>query len=377
MASKQKKAIILVSVIVLVLVGVVGYRIYSNLQSGKERAGRVSQGQVVAVEVATVTRRDVTPRLIFSSSLEPVWSAEISSKVDARVDHLTVDEGDTVSAGMTIAVLDMGELAAQVIQAEGNLFQAKANLEQAELDYRRMESLAKQGAISAQTLDSARTKRDLAQGQVRAAEGALALYDNKLTGATIVSPRSGVVVKRHLQAGFYTKAGAPIVTLADINTLLAKATVGEAEIAQLAMGASVKIRIDALGNKEFTGTVTRLSPMATMPSRTFTAEITIPNEQNILKAGMFAKVEIPVPVHPQALVVPETALVMKEDVKTVYVLADDNRVQQRPLKLGYVGDGWAEVLDGLKDGDQIVVAGQNKLRDGSVVRLGAPGEATK
>ncbi|WP_245824073.1 efflux RND transporter periplasmic adaptor subunit [Sporomusa malonica] len=377
LASKKKKAIIIVLVVALVLSGIVGYRIYSNMQAGKERAGRVSQGQAVAVEVAAVTKRDVTPVLTFSSSLEPVWSADISGKVDGRIDRLTVDEGDAVSAGMTIAVLDMGELSAQVIQAEGSLFQARANMEQAELDFRRMEPLAKQGAVSAQTLDSARTKRDLAAGQVRAAEGALALYDSKLTGANITAPRGGVVSKRYLQSGYYAKAGSPIVTVADISTLLAKATVGEAEIAQLQSGAAVKVKVDALGSQEFTGTITRLSPVATMPSRTFTAEISVPNQQNILKAGMFAKVEVLAQNHLQAIVVPETALVMREDIKTVYVLAADNKVQQRALKLGYVGGGWAEVLDGVKEGERIVIAGQNKLRDGSTVRLGAPGEAGK
>lgn len=377
MANRKKKAIILVSVIVVILAGIIGYRIYSNMQAGKERAGRVSQGQAVAVEIATVGRRDVMPVLTFSSNLEPVWSADISSKVDARIDRLTVDEGDTVSAGMTVAVLDMGELSAQVIQAEGNLFQAKANLEQAELDLRRMESLSKQGAISVQALDSARTKRDLAAGQVRTAEGALALYDSKLTGATITTPREGVVAKRYLQAGYYAKAGSPIISVADISTLLAKATVGEAEIAQLRLGSTVKVKVDALGGQEFVGTVTRLSPVAAVPSRTFIAEVSIPNQQNILKAGMFAKAEIPIKPHVQALVVPETALVMREDTKTVYVLTDNNIVQQRALKLGYIGDGWAEVLEGVKEGDQIVVAGQNKLRDGSKVRMGAPGEAGK
>ncbi|WP_414714944.1 efflux RND transporter periplasmic adaptor subunit [Sporomusa sp.] len=377
MASKKRKAIIIVAVVALVLAGIVGYRIYSNMQTGKERAARVSQGQAVAVEVAAVTRRDITPVLTFSSNLEPVWNADISSKVDGRIDKLTVDEGDSVSAGMTIAVLDMGELSAQVIQAEGSLLQAKANLEQAELDFRRMETLAKQGAVSTQTLDSARTKRDLAGGQVRAAEGAMALYDSKLTGATVTAPRGGVVVKRFLQPGFYTKAGSSIVTVADISTLLAKATVGEAEITQLKQGASVKVKVDALGNQEFTGSITRVSPVAAMPSRTFIAEVSIPNQQNILKAGMFAKVEVPGQIHAQAIAVPETALVMKEDIKTIYVVTADNKVEQRTLTLGYVGGGWAEVVDGVKEGEKIVIAGQNKLRDGSTVRLGAPGEAGK
>lgn len=377
MVSSKKKAMIIVTVIALALAGIVGYRIYSNMKANKERAGRVAQGQVVAVEVAAITRRDITPVLTFSSNLEPVWSADISSKVDGRIDRLLVDEGDDVSDGMTVAILDMGELSAQVVQAEGNLLQARATLEQSEMDLSRMEQLAKQGAIASQTLDSARTKRELAAGQVRAAEGALALYDSKLTGANVLAPRAGVVVKRYLQSGYYAKAGTPIIAVADISTLLAKATVGEAEIAQLAVGTKVKVKMDALAGQEFEGTITRLSPVAVMPSRTFTAEISIPNPQSILKGGMFAKAEVPGQVHAQALVVPETALVMREDIKTVYVLTADNKVQQRVLKLGYVGDGWAEVLDGVNDGEQIVTAGQNKLRDGSTVRLAAPGEAGK
>ncbi len=375
MAGKQRKALLIAAVVALVLAGLIGYRIYSNMHAGQERAARASQGQAVAVEVAAVTRQDVTPVLTFSSSLEPVWNAEIASKVDGRIDQLTVDEGDAVTAGMTIAVLDMGELSAQVIQAEGSLLQAQANLEQAELDLRRMETLAAQGAVSSQTLDSARTKRDLSAGQVRAAEGAVALYNSKLTGATVTVPRDGVVVKRFLQPGFYARAGSAIITVADITTLLAKATVGEAEIAQLTQGTSVKVRVDALGSQEFTGTITRISPVAAMPSRTFIAEVSVPNRQNALKAGMFARVEVPGQVHAQAVVVPETALVMKEDSKTIFVVNAENKVEQRLLRLGYIGGGWAEVLDGVKEGEKIVVAGQNKVRDGSTVRLGAPGEA--
>lgn len=375
MAGKQKQTLIIAAVVALALAGIIGYRIYSNMHASQERAARVSQGQAVAVEVAAVTRADITPVLTFTSSLEPVWTAEIASKVDGRVDKLTVDEGDAVTAGMTIAVLDMSELAAQVIQAEGSLLQAQANLEQAELDFQRMEMLAAQGAVSSQTLDSARTKRDLAAGQVRAAEGAVALYSSKLTGATVTVPRDGVVVKRFLQPGFYTKAGSAIISVADITTLLAKATVGEAEIAQLRPGTPVKVRVDALGSQEFNGTITRISPVAAMPSRTFTAEVAVPNRQNDLKAGMFARVEVPGQVRSQAVVVPETALVMKEDRKTVFVVTAENKVEQRLLRLGYIGGGWAEVLDGVKEGEKIVVAGQNKIRDGSTIKMGAPGEA--
>lgn len=365
MVADKKKAYGIVLIIVAILVGIIGYRIYANLAANKERAGRMSQGRAVAVEIGTVAKQDITPVLSFSANLEPVWSAEISAKVDGRIDKLYVDEGDFVTAGMVIAVLDTNELEAQVVQAQGSLFSSRASLEQAELDLNRTEALAQQGAISVQALDTARIKRDLALGQVQSSEGNLALLQARLDNAKVVAPRTGIVVKRQLQAGFYAKAGAPIVTIADISSLLAKATISEGQITELTMGTPVKIKINALNGKEFNGIITRISPAAALPARTFTAEITIPNTENLLKSGMFAKVEIPGLVHIGAAVVPESALVMREDQKTIYIVTADNKAQQKLLKLGYVANGLAEVLDGVKIGDKIVVEGQNKIKDGS------------
>lgn len=371
---KNKKVILIIVAVTIVLGAIIGYRIYANIAAGKERAGRVSQGRVVAVEIGRVSRQDVKPVLTFSASLEPNWSAELSPKADGRIDRLYVEEGDAVRAGFVVATLDVAELAAQVTQAEGNLFVAQAGLEQAELDLQRASSLARQGAVSAQTLDTARIKRDLALGQLRSAEGNLSLLTARLQNAAIESPRNGIIVKKYLQAGFYAKAGSPIVSVADITSLLAKASIGEAQVHELSAGIPAKIIIAALGHKEFTGTVTRISPAASLPSRTFIAEVSIPNADQMIKPGMFAKVEIAGAVHKNALVVPESALVMREDQKTVYVVTNDNKAQQRVLTLGYVGQGIAEVLDGVQEGEKIVIAGHNKIKDGASIRAEAPGE---
>ncbi|HMM20266.1 MAG TPA: efflux RND transporter periplasmic adaptor subunit [Selenomonadales bacterium] len=367
MDAKKKKIVIIVTVAIVALVGIISIRIYSNMAANKERAARMTQGRAVAVEVGTAAKRDIQPVYSFSANLEPVWSADISAKVDSRIDRLLVDEGDAVKAGMVIAVLDTNELSAQVIQAQGNLLAAQANLEQANLDLQRMEALARQGAVSAQSLDNARTKRDLNIGQVRSAEGNLALLQARLDNANVVSPRDGIVVKRYLQSGYYTKTGSAIVTVADTSSLLAKATIGEGQIQEIAMGAPVTIRVNALGDRTFAGTITRISPAATLPARTFTAEITIPNPEGLLKSGMFARAEAPGQLHKDVIAVPEGALVLREDQKTVYVVNADNKVQQRVLKLGYVGGGWAEVLEGLQEGERIVVAGHNKLKDGGSI----------
>jgi RND family efflux transporter MFP subunit len=371
---KNKKVISVVIAVCVVVGALIASRIYTNIAANKERAGRVSQGRVVAVEVGKVIRQDVKLVLSFSANLEPIWSADISPKVDGRVDRLFVDEGDAVQAGTVIASLDISELSAQVIQAEGSVYAARANVEQAELDLKRTSSLAQQGAVSAQALDTARIKRDLAFGQLRSAEGSLAQLTARLQGAAIESPRTGTVVKKYLQAGFFAKAGAPIVTVADVSSLLAKATIGEAQIAEIRMGIPAKIIIAALGNKEVAGMVTRISPAAALPSRTFVAEVTIPNEDNAIRAGMFGRVDIAGSIHKNVLVVPESALVMREDQKTVYVIDSENKIQQKVLKLGYIGQGIAEVLEGVKEGDSIVVAGQNKVKDGATIRAAAPGE---
>lgn len=365
--AKKKKVLFIIGFVVLALLGIISYRIYDNVSANKERAIKGSQGRGAAVETGLVTRRDITPTLTFSANLEPLWNADISPKVDGRVDKLYVDEGDIVTAGMVIGVLDTNELAAQVMQAEGNLLSNQASLEQAELDLSRAQALSAQGAVSAQSLDTARTKRDLAIGQVRSAEGNVVLLQARLDNANIIAPRSGIVLKRYIQAGSYAKAGSQIVSIADVSSLLGKATLGESQLSEIAVGLQVKIIVNALQDKEFIGTITRISPAATLPARTFTAEITIPNASGVLKPGLFSKIVIPGTVHKNALVVPESALVMREDQKTVYVVTNENKVQQRVLKLGYVGEGWAEILAGLNDGERIVIAGQNKLKDGSTI----------
>jgi RND family efflux transporter MFP subunit len=364
--ASKKKNIIMIGFVVLALFGVISYRIYDNISANNERAAKVSQGRGIAVEIDVTSRRDIVPMLTFSANLEPLWNADISPKVDGRIDKLYVDEGDVVTAGMVIGTLDTNELSAQVMQAEGNLLSSQASLEQAELDLSRAQELAKQGAVAAQALDSARTKRDLTLGQVRSAQGNLVLLQARLDNANIIAPRSGIIIKRYLQAGSYVKAGSQVINIADVSSLLGKATIGESQLNEITVGLPVIIKVNALQDQEFSGVITRISPAATLPARTFTAEITIPNN-GVLKSGMFSKIIIPGLIHKNALAVPERALVMREDQKTIYVVTAENKVQQRMLKLGYVGEGWAEVLEGLADGERIVIDGQNKLKDGSTV----------
>ena len=366
--GKPKKAVVVGIVITVLLSLVIGHRVYSNISASNERANRASRAQAIAVDIAAVERRNITPVFSYSANIEPGWSANISSKVDGRIKELYVDKGDVIRPGAVIAVLDTEELSALARQAEGALLQARAGMVQAEHNLRRSEQLFQIGAVSAQDIDNARTSYQIAEGMLKSSQGNLAHLQTRLNNANIISPQGGVVTQRHLQSGFYVKVGEPIVTVADINNLLARATVGEAQIAQINIGNEVTVVVNALGRREFSGIVTRISPTAQMPSRTFIAEVSVTDPEGVLRAGMSAAVVAPGLEKHNVLVMPDTAIVMREDMQTAYVVVD-NQARQRTLKLGFVGGGWAEVLEGLTDEDRVVSSGQNKLRDGSILRM--------
>lgn len=178
---------------------------------------------------------------------------------------------------------------------------------------------------------------------------------------------------RFLQSGDYAKAGTPIFTIADTSVMLAKATVGEDQITQVKLGDPAQILVEALSDQPFLGKITKIAPAAAVPARTFTLEVSINNSQDTLLSGLTAKVMVKGKERLNSLVVPETALVLFEDQQTVFVLVND-QVVQRKLRLGYIGNGWAEVLYGVNHGELIVVKGQNTIRDGSVTATREAGQ---
>lgn len=345
-----------------------GFQLTDHIAENKVKAETMAAGSRVTVETLAAEKRELQPSASFSASLEPEWITEISAKVDGRIESVNVKEGDKVEGGTLAMVLENSDAEAQIMQARGNLLAAQSNLEQAELDYWRYQALEKDGAIAAQTLDNARTKRDAAKGQVQTSQGALALAQDKAANLNIMLPRAGVVTKRHFQEGAFVRTGTALITVADTDTLLAKTTVGESQVAGLAVGTKVAVHVDALGDEIFEGVITMVSPVAELPARTFTADIAIDNESGRLKAGMFAKVEIPLGERRNVLAVPEQAIVLREDQPSLFILNEQTQaVVQRVVRTGAAEKGWVEVKEGLSEGEIFVSGGQNKLRDGMTV----------
>lgn len=137
----QNKKVRIAIIASLVLLAIIAYRIYGNIQANNERASSVSQGRSVAVATAFPQRLSITPVMRFAGSLDPVWQADVAAKIDGRVEQVYVNEGDRVTAGTVLAHLEQTEQTANLLSAKGSLMDAQTTLEKAERELQRYQAL--------------------------------------------------------------------------------------------------------------------------------------------------------------------------------------------------------------------------------------------
>ena len=351
-----------------VLILVIAFRIVTNLMKARERAAAISLNRPITVPLGHAKRGDVIPSLKFSGSLDAWWQADVASKIDARLEHVYVREGDKVRKGQVLAEFEKIDSDANLINARGAYNDAYANYQKAQLDYKRYKELFTQGAISEQELDNYRFALENARGQFEAARGTLQGMQSKMDATALVAPVEGIVVKRHYQEGYYAKAGTAIFTIANIDKLKITINVPEGNIDSVNLGNEAYIKLAAYPDLDLKGKIVRIAPVADLPSHTFLTEVSVENPGN-LKAGVYATVYLQGVPKKNVLTIPPYAIVMRDDQKTVYVVDEKGQVNRRVLRIGFYDDAAVEVLEGITEDDTLVFGGQNKIREGNLVNL--------
>ena len=357
-------------ILAIVLVVIVGFRVAKNIMGRSEQANKSRQGNVVSVIAEHPKRQTVVPKIRFSGTLSPIWQADVAAKVDGRIERVLVAEGQAVAAGQDLVVLEQQDMSAAYLAAEGAYVDAQTNLEKTAMDLDRAEKLLMEGAISREAVDNLRFANANAAAKLDAAQGALDAAQSRLGGTTVSTPRAGIIQKRYYQEGYYAKVGTALFNIADISTLLAKIDVPEGYVASVAPGGTVDFTIPSMAGDDKTarGKITRVAPVADNASRTFEAEVSIDNRDGRLKGGVYADAVITTKPKPDILTVPFSAIVMRDDQRTVYVVEDDTAVR-RVITTGYIGDDLVEILGGVTEKDLVIAGGQNKLREGSKVKV--------
>ena len=307
----------------------------------------------VPVEVVKAATRPVEASYTGTAALEPRGESQVVAKTSGVALGVMVEEGQSVRAGQPLVRLDPDRARLAVAQAEAQMHKLENN-------YRRAQQLVAQQMISANDVDQIKYDLENARAVYRAAS-------LELSYTTITAPISGVVASRSIKSGNFVQINSPIIRIVDASRLEATLNVPEREIAKLKPGQAVGLAVDALPGKQFTGTVDRVAPVVDNGTGTFRVVASFPGNGE-LQPGMFSRLDINYDQRADALVVPRTALLEDGGEPAVYVVRD-GKAQRTVLKLGYNDAGWVEVREGLKPGDQVVIAGKAALREGSAVQV--------
>lgn len=343
----MKRGIITILLVAAALGGIV-YLLNKNKANNEAVTAEASKmNSTVAVRVDTVRQQSVDMAYLSNGTFQPKQEVVVSAEAAGRVVRVLVDEGDHVSAGQTLAIVQGDKLNVNVANAEANFNNAKADLE-------RFESAYKSGGVTKQQLDGAKLQFETAKNNVQAAK----LNAGDVTIKTSVA---GVVNSRKIEPGTYVNPGTPAFEIVNVNTLKLRVNVDEKNVAPLQVGQDVEITVSVQSDKKYTGKITFIAPKADA-SLNFPVEIEIANPNNALRAGMYGTARFGGEGQANALVIPRNAFVGSISDQLVYVAKDGKAVQSKVVP-GRTFGNMVEVVDGVNEGELVIISGQINLAD--------------
>jgi RND family efflux transporter MFP subunit len=359
----------------------------------------------VTVGVAPVQYRPIQQSLTVSSELVPFQEIDIYAKEAGYVKQLLVDYGTHVKKGQLMAVLEIPELAAQIDQDRANIKSAGDQVNNAEhqlnriqaqhnvlhLEYDRLNGVAKNqpGLVAQQEVDDVQGRDLASEAQVEGTKAALESAKSNLIAsqaklahdealysyARITAPFTGVVTQRNANFGTLMQAGTssstqamPLVKLSQEDLYRLVIPVPEGYVSYIKTGDHVNVLVPAL-HKSFPGKVARFSFEVHDETRTMHTEVDVPNPTGEMIPGMYAEATLTMNGNPKALTIPVQAVDRVGERSTVFVVDPSNKVEQRDVTLGIESEGAndAEVIEGLKAGDQVVITDRAGLKSGQLV----------
>jgi membrane fusion protein (multidrug efflux system) len=333
---------------------------------GGEEAAQQGPPPAPAVEVAEVRREPVSVRAASVGTLEAEQRVELRAEVEGVVAAIPVAEGAVVGRGETLVRLDARELAAQVEAAEAAAARAETEAENLRVRLERNRGLLEAGAISPQALDDLESSYDAARARTAEAEANLRITRRGLEKAVVRAPFAGRVGARDVYVGDYLQEGDVLMEVVDDDPLRVEFDLPEEYLGRVEPGSPVTVSARSLPGRELAGRVAFVAPRVSPETRTVGIEAEVPNPEGLLTPGQFVEVSIELELRPDAVVVPEEAVVPRGGENFLFVVADGT-AELREVRLGERVPGRVEVTSGVEAGERVVVAGQQKIQDGSAV----------
>jgi RND family efflux transporter MFP subunit len=307
------------------------------------------------VKVAIVTLGEISETIAASSTVESERRADIYVEVSGTIESILAEEGDRVRAGAVLAVLKNPALV-------GELERAESSFARADDDYASIRGLFKRGFVSRNEYDAAAHALDTAKATLQQARATS-------RASRISSPIAGTVSHRGVRYGEAVNPPLLAFQVVDLSRLRVEVALPEKDLARLSPGQEAHVRSEILDDAtEVPGRIERISPVVDPASGTVKVTVGLDPGQITLRPGMFVAVEIVVATHADARLIPKRAVVYDEGEPHAFVVVEA-LVKRKKLVLGFSDRDQVEVLEGLAEGDQVVVVGQGLLRDDSEVRI--------
>ena len=345
-------------VIGIAVIGLIAFILMNNKKENEAKTAIVAEkNAMVSVKIDTVKTQEVSLDFVSNGNFEPIQELKFSAEKSGKVIKVLAKEGDYVKVGQVLAIVR-----SDVVNVEAS--NANASYQNAVTDYNRYENAFKTGGVTKQQLDQARLAIVNAKTQLTQA--------NINVGDTrIKAPISGFINKKYIEPGSIL-AGMPATELFDIvnvSKLKLKVTVNESQVASLKVGSSIKVTASVYPDKTFSGKITFIASKAD-ESLNFPVEIEITNNASKdLKAGMYGTAEFASNQQKQSLkIVPRNAFVGSVSSNEIFVI-ENGAAKLKKVTAGRILGDKVEILNGLNNGETVIVTGQINLQDGSKVEV--------
>lgn len=320
----------------------------TGCKGNKKEVKETEETPKVLVKTLTAVYQDIENSVEFTSNIQPYKENNIAPSMSVRIDKIFVDVGANVRKGQLLVKMDP----TQYNQANVQLTNLKA-------DYDRLKAVYDAGGISKQQLDQAETSMNVQLEQV----------NNLKENIELLSPIDGVITARNYDPGDMYSTNNPVLQVMQMSTLKVTVAVSEQYFPYVKMGMPADIRVDMYSDRTFPGKVTLIHPAINVATRTFEIEVSIPNPKSELRPGMFSRTKLNFGMTPGLMV--EDIAVQKQigsNDKYLYV-ANNGEAERRAVITGRQVGSKIEIVDGVREGDEVITAGISRLFNGTEIEV--------
>jgi len=357
---ERRGAVVALGVVgIMLIAGLAGWRVglFGSSNQVAPGAGGAEAMPPMPVDVDTARRGTVVDAVRATGRIEAVQAVELRPDEAGRITELLFREGQAVSAGTPLISIDDALLRAQAERAVADRDLAQQQLE-------RVRRLRAENAASPADLERV-------EAAARSAAAALAVLELQIERTTVRAPFAGVVGQRYVSAGDYVTPTTPLLTLQTVDPQRAVIEVPERYAAELKSGQEVEFTVAAHPDRVFRARVDFIDPVVQAESRTIVVKALAPNTRQLLKAGMFIEARLAVARRNDAVVVPEDAIQPLRTANVVWAVVD-GKASRRLVRLGTRQQGTVEILDGVAEGELVVIGGLERMGEGMPVAPRTP-----